>query len=84
MRATAARSKRAKLLDAWLDGEFEKEELAARKQQLETIITSSEQERGRLLAYLEKHALTEDQIATLKGFAQTARGGLDEAESDFA
>jgi len=72
-----------RLLDLYLKGDFPKEMLTERKDRLETTIKNLKDERARLSAHLEAKMLTEEQIRTVKDFAEKVQEGLTAAENDF-
>lgn len=63
-------SKREKLLDLYLDGEFEKDILQERKSQFDKAIKTLEQELTILDAEINGQILTDEQIGELLNFAQ--------------
>jgi hypothetical protein len=72
-----------RLIDLYLSGNFPMELLVDRKTRLETTITSLETERAALQNRLQAHALTKEQIQSIKEFAHMVGKGLRLAEDDF-
>ncbi|HXV42174.1 MAG TPA: recombinase zinc beta ribbon domain-containing protein, partial [Anaerolineae bacterium] len=72
-----------RLLDLYLKGDFPQEMLTERKDRLETTIKNLKDERARLSAHLEAKMLTEEQIRTVKDFAEKVRDGLTAADNNF-
>jgi site-specific DNA recombinase len=78
------RAKLERLLDLYLDGEFDKNTLAERKRGLERAIANLERARAGLLVRLEDRVLTREQIRSLQEFATEFSQGFDLADQDFA
>ncbi len=72
-----------RLLDLYLVEGFPREMLLERKTRLEDTIRSLTAEEGRVLATLEAHMLTEEQIKSLREFSLQIADGLDTIEQDF-
>jgi site-specific DNA recombinase len=72
-----------RLLDLYLSGDIAKELLCDRKVRLESTIAALEAERVGLLARLESHTLSDEQIQSLQDFAAEVAEGLAAAEEDF-
>lgn len=70
-------------LELYLSGDFPKEVLMSRKNELETTLQSLEKEKLRLIEVIENHTISPYQIENLHEFASNIRAGLDEAEQDF-
>jgi len=75
--------KMTRLLDLYLDGEFERDMLVARHAQLEKMIVDLEQERADLMATLQAGTLSEAQIATILDVAREIHAHLEGGEADF-
>ncbi len=71
------------MLDLYLVEGFPREMLLERKTRLEDTIRSLTAEEGRVLATLEAHMLTEEQIKSLREFSLQIADGLDTIEQDF-
>jgi hypothetical protein len=73
-----------RLLDLYLGGDFPKEMLTERKLRLEDIGKALEQERANLVAALEAHTLTQEQIDNIFVLAAIVREAIAEGDKDFA
>lgn len=72
-----------RLLDLYLDGDFDRDLLAQRKAQFEQERTKLESERAALAKQLEAQALGEARLQSLVEFAKTIGAGIEEAKEDF-
>jgi len=77
------KSKRDRLLDLYLSGEFDRDILAARKMQLEETIAKLDQERGRLVSQIEQDILGDREMNEIVAFASKLAEGLNEADASF-
>lgn len=71
-------------LDLYLSGDFPKEMLTERKMRLEQVAEALEQERDNLVAALEAHTLTDEQIAEVFEIAGIVREAIAKGDKDFA
>ena len=71
--------KHARLLDLYLEGDFPLEVLNQRKDELKKSIIDLKREQTELNAYTETVILTEEGIAEIESFCESARSGLDHA-----
>ena len=72
-----------RLIDLYLKGDFPQEMLTERKSRLETTIKNLKEEQAKLSAHLEAKVLTEEQIRTVKDFAEKVKEGLAAADDNF-
>jgi site-specific DNA recombinase len=77
------RRKLSRLLELYLDGEFDKEILTGRKKELEKRVQGLEKERRDLQAKLASRELSDEQLSTIEAFAAKVRTGLEVAVHDF-
>src|SRR5690606_5533327 len=70
-------------LELYLSGQFPKEMLMSRKNELETALQSLEQERLRLIDAIEDQILSPQQIENIYEFAANIGDALEEADQDF-
>ncbi|MBI4789319.1 MAG: recombinase family protein [Chloroflexi bacterium] len=68
-----------RLLDLYLSGNFPKEMLLERKQQLEQIVTDLERERADVSDHIQTVLVTEKQVAEIEEWCAQIREGLDNA-----
>jgi len=73
-----------RLLDLYISGDFPKEALVSRKNELETTIKSLEQEKVKLIEAIDERVITPEQIEDIHEFAAKVREGLAYADGDFA
>jgi hypothetical protein len=72
-----------RLLDLYLSGEFPKEVLTDRRTRLEKTVLALEKERAGLVAHLEAHSLSVEQIKTIREFAAKVGKNLEAMDGDF-
>jgi len=72
-----------RLLELYLSGEFPKEVLVSRKNELETVMQSLENEKDRLLENIQEQELTPKQIENIFEFAEKVKEGLEHADKNF-
>lgn len=72
-----------RLLDLYLAEGFPREMLMERKRRLEDTLRSLIAEESKVQASLQGQQLDQDQLNTLREFAQQIGAGLDQAEQDF-
>lgn len=65
-----------RLIDLVIEGDFPREMVATRRQEIEKTIQELEIEKGRLVAELSDKTITEDQIIELEQFAETVSRGI--------
>ncbi len=70
-------------LELYLSGQFPKEMLMSRKNELETTLQSLEHERLRLIEAIEDQILSPQQIESIYEFAAKIGDTLEEADQDF-
>jgi site-specific DNA recombinase len=72
-----------RLLELYLSGEFPKEVLISRKNDLETVMQSLENEKNKLLENIQEKELTPKQIENIFEFAEQIKEGLEHANNSF-
>lgn len=72
-----------RLLDLYLSGDFGKDLLMARKQELEGTIEKLKAERAELASSLDQSALTDEQLAAIGELTTAVAEGLAKADQDF-
>ena len=72
-----------KLLDLYLEGDFNRDMLTDRKSRLETTIAALDKEREKLIDALDVTTFTPDQIEGIREFAANVADGLGAADKDF-
>jgi site-specific DNA recombinase len=77
------RGKLNRLIDLYLDGDFERDVLVERQTRLERTIDKLEREQVALSTQLDAQTLTDDQIADVTDFARRVGEGLEVASTDF-
>jgi site-specific DNA recombinase len=77
------RTQLERLLDLYLAGDFPKEMLTDRKARMEKTIQALEKEQIGLLAHLEGHLLSVEQIKTIQEFAAGVSQKLDAMDNDL-
>jgi hypothetical protein len=73
-----------RLIDLYVSGDFPKEALVNRKNELETAIKSLEQEKTKLIDAINERVVTPEQIDIIHEFAARVGEGLENSEGDFA
>lgn len=69
-----------KLLDLYLAGDFPKEMLADRKNNLETMLANLHKEQVDLARHIQKVTITDEQLEIIEAFCAKIRDGLDQAD----
>jgi len=72
-----------RLLELHLGGEFPREILVERKEQLEHTIAALERSREEVTKQIDEQTITDDQMQGMERFASEVRSGLKKAEKDF-
>lgn len=70
-------------LELYLSGQFPKEMLISRKNELDTTLQSLDQERLRLIEVIEDQTLSPQQIESIYEYAAKIGSALEEADQDF-
>ena len=76
-------AKLSRLLDLYLDGEFERDVLNERKTRLKNEMTKLEAEYERLNARMEEQQFGEERLQSVVEFAAAIGAGIEKAETDF-
>ncbi|MBN1665455.1 MAG: recombinase family protein, partial [Anaerolineales bacterium] len=71
-----------RLLDLYLTGDFDREMLVEKQNQIQQIISDLERERGDILINLEESVITDEQIINIEAVAQEIRSKLN-GKKDF-
>jgi site-specific DNA recombinase len=80
-----ARNKRQleRLLELYLNGDFDHDLLLDRKMRIESVLDDLEDERRAITTQIDGQTITDDQIQAIQEFAAEVRRGIDKADKEF-
>lgn len=80
---SAIRAKRARILDLYADGDWDREELDQRRDQYDARLRALEVQRAEVMKQIQADGFDEDRLVSILEFARTIAAGIEAADVDF-